>query len=129
MTQIDGQSTWTQDLRRHIHLQAVMACGVLADAQWHALARRADLLFLRARAVGGCCAATSCRRWAIRTAAGRSNAMRRAAPTTGAKPARAIPPRLGRLRQDATGQPSEGTEVSEPLLPPHGSLAMSASER
>ena len=42
--------TWTQDLRRHIHLHAVMACGVLAQdsngcATWHSPARKPDFLF------------------------------------------------------------------------------------
>jgi hypothetical protein len=38
--------TWGQDLRRHIHLHAVMACGVLAsDGQWATPARKPDFLF------------------------------------------------------------------------------------
>ena len=38
--------TWTQDLRRHIHLHAVMACGVLGqDGNWHTPARKPDFLF------------------------------------------------------------------------------------
>lgn len=38
--------TWTQDLRRHIHLHAVMACGVLdQDGQWHVPTRQPDFLF------------------------------------------------------------------------------------
>lgn len=38
--------TWTQDLRRHIHLHAVMACGVLdQDGQWCTPARKPDFLF------------------------------------------------------------------------------------
>lgn len=38
--------TWSQDLRQHLHLHAVMACGVLGhDNQWHAPARRPDFLF------------------------------------------------------------------------------------
>ena len=38
--------TWTQDLRRHIHLHAVMACGVLGqDGRWHTPARKPDFLF------------------------------------------------------------------------------------
>jgi len=41
--------TWTQDLRLHLHVHAVMACGVLAgaglDAQWHTPARKPDFLF------------------------------------------------------------------------------------
>ena len=38
--------TWTQDLRRHIHVHAVMACGVLSkDGQWAAPTRKPDFLF------------------------------------------------------------------------------------
>jgi len=38
--------TWTQDLRRHLHLHAVMACGALAqDGQWQRPARKPDFLF------------------------------------------------------------------------------------
>ena len=38
--------TWTQDLRRHIHLHAVMACGALdTQGQWAAPKRRPDFLF------------------------------------------------------------------------------------
>ena len=38
--------TWGQDLQRHIHLHAVMACGVLAsDGQWATPARKPDFLF------------------------------------------------------------------------------------
>ena len=42
--------TWTQDLQWHIHVHAVMACGVLAkdgdmDAQWHLPKRKPDFLF------------------------------------------------------------------------------------
>src|SRR5665647_2930995 len=38
--------TWTQDLRRHIHLHAVMACGVLDKAgQWATPTRKPDFLF------------------------------------------------------------------------------------
>jgi len=38
--------TWTQDLQRHIHVHAVMACGVLGqDGQWHTPARKPDFLF------------------------------------------------------------------------------------
>jgi hypothetical protein len=38
--------TWTQDLQRHIHVHAVMACGVLGpDAQWHTPVRKPDFLF------------------------------------------------------------------------------------
>jgi len=38
--------TWTQDLQQHIHLHAVMACGVLAsDGQWATPARKPDFLF------------------------------------------------------------------------------------
>ena len=42
--------TWTQDLRLHIHVHAVMACGVLAKAgdlgaQWCTPTRKPDFLF------------------------------------------------------------------------------------
>jgi Putative transposase/Transposase zinc-binding domain len=38
--------TWTQDLRRHIHLHAVMACGVLGqDGNWHTPTRKPDFVF------------------------------------------------------------------------------------
>ena len=38
--------TWTQDLRLHLHVHAVMACGVLGpDGVWHAPARQPDFLF------------------------------------------------------------------------------------
>lgn len=38
--------TWTQDLQRHIHLHAVMACGVLdKQDQWHPPVRKPDFLF------------------------------------------------------------------------------------
>jgi hypothetical protein len=38
--------TWTQDLRLHIHVHAVMACGVLGlDAQWHRPQRKPNFLF------------------------------------------------------------------------------------
>jgi hypothetical protein len=38
--------TWTQDLRRHVHLHAVMACGVLGqDGNWHNPTRKPDYLF------------------------------------------------------------------------------------
>jgi hypothetical protein len=38
--------TWTQDLRRHIHVHAVMACGVLdQDGHWRVPARKPDFLF------------------------------------------------------------------------------------
>jgi hypothetical protein len=42
--------TWTQDLRRHIHLHAVMACGVLGKdgdgcERWHTPTRKPDFLF------------------------------------------------------------------------------------
>lgn len=38
--------TWTQDLQRHIHVHAVMACGVLAqDGQWSVPTRKPDFLF------------------------------------------------------------------------------------
>jgi hypothetical protein len=38
--------TWAQDLRLHIHLHAVMACGVLdRDGQWCTPTRKPDFLF------------------------------------------------------------------------------------
>ena len=38
--------TWSQDLSQHLHLHAVMACGVLAaDGPWHRPVRRPDFLF------------------------------------------------------------------------------------
>ena len=38
--------TWTQDLRLHLHVHAIMACGVLGvDRQWHRPARKPDFLF------------------------------------------------------------------------------------
>ena len=38
--------TWRQDLGQHLHLHAVMACGVLdADGQWLVPVRRPDFLF------------------------------------------------------------------------------------
>jgi hypothetical protein len=38
--------TWTQDLQRHIHVHAVMACGVLGkDGQWQVPVRKPDFLF------------------------------------------------------------------------------------
>ena len=38
--------TWTQDLQLHIHVHAVMACGVLGnDGQWHVPTRKPDFLF------------------------------------------------------------------------------------
>ncbi len=38
--------TWTQDLKRHIHLHAVMACGVLGpEGAWHLPSRSPDFLF------------------------------------------------------------------------------------
>jgi hypothetical protein len=38
--------TWAQDLQRHIHLHAVMACGVLEqNGQWRLPARKPDFLF------------------------------------------------------------------------------------
>ena len=38
--------TWTQDLRLHIHVHAVMACGVLEpDGMWHTPIRKPDFLF------------------------------------------------------------------------------------
>lgn len=38
--------TWTQDLRRHLHVHAVMACGTLDErGQWHHPVRKPDFLF------------------------------------------------------------------------------------
>ena len=38
--------TWTQDLRRHLHVHAVMACGALDDqGQWRRPTRQPDFLF------------------------------------------------------------------------------------
>jgi hypothetical protein len=38
--------TWSQDLRQHLHLHAVMACGVLsADGHWQVPIRKPDFLF------------------------------------------------------------------------------------
>lgn len=37
--------TWSQDLGLHIHLHAIMACGVLGQDQWHTPARKPDYLF------------------------------------------------------------------------------------
>ena len=38
--------TWRQDLQRHLHVHAVMACGVLGtDGQWHVPVRKPDFLF------------------------------------------------------------------------------------
>jgi len=38
--------TWTQDLQRHIHVHAVMACGVLdKEGLWQVPARKPDFLF------------------------------------------------------------------------------------
>jgi len=44
--------TWSQDLRQHLHLHAVMACGVLGrdspdgqGRQWHVPVRKPDFLF------------------------------------------------------------------------------------
>lgn len=38
--------TWSQDLSQHLHLHAVMACGVLgSDGQWHVPVRSPDFLF------------------------------------------------------------------------------------
>lgn len=38
--------TWTQDLQRHIHVHAVMACGVLnQQGQWSTPTRKPDFLF------------------------------------------------------------------------------------
>ncbi|MFZ2988498.1 MAG: transposase, partial [Ideonella sp.] len=41
-----GVLFWSQDLSQHLHLHAVMACGVLGpDGLWHVPARRPDFLF------------------------------------------------------------------------------------
>lgn len=50
--------TWTQDLRRHIHLHAVMACGVLAkdddlSGRWQTPTRQPGFLFSGTGAVQG----------------------------------------------------------------------------
>lgn len=38
--------TWTQDLRRHLHIHAVMACGALNDqGQWRYPVKQPDFLF------------------------------------------------------------------------------------
>jgi len=37
--------TWSQELRRHIHLHAVRACGVLREGAWQRPRRSADFLF------------------------------------------------------------------------------------
>ncbi|MBP6407098.1 MAG: IS91 family transposase [Ramlibacter sp.] len=38
--------TWSQNLSQHLHLHAVMACGVLGqDGQWHRPLRQPDFLF------------------------------------------------------------------------------------
>jgi hypothetical protein len=37
--------TWSQDLSQHLHLHAVMACGVLKDGQWHRPTRSPGFLF------------------------------------------------------------------------------------
>lgn len=38
--------TWTQDLRLHLHVHAVMACGVLDhEGHWHTPIRKPDFLF------------------------------------------------------------------------------------
>jgi hypothetical protein len=38
--------TWGQELQRHIHVHAVMACGVLGrDGQWHTPTRKPNFLF------------------------------------------------------------------------------------
>jgi len=37
--------TWSQDLGLHIHLHAIMACGVLGQDLWHTPARKPDYLF------------------------------------------------------------------------------------
>jgi len=37
--------TWTQELRLHLHVHAVMACGVLQGQSWHTPTRKPDFLF------------------------------------------------------------------------------------
>lgn len=37
--------TWSQDLGLHIHLHAIMACGVLGQTQWHTPIKKPDYLF------------------------------------------------------------------------------------
>ncbi len=37
--------TWSQDLGLHIHLHAIMACGVLGQTQWHTPVKKPDYLF------------------------------------------------------------------------------------
>jgi hypothetical protein len=37
--------TWNQELGLHIHLHAIMACGVLSQGQWHTPARQPDYVF------------------------------------------------------------------------------------
>jgi len=38
--------TWGQELQRHLHVHAVMACGVLGhDGQWHVPVKKPDYLF------------------------------------------------------------------------------------
>lgn len=37
--------TWTQDLQRHLHVHAVMACGVLQAGRWHSPTKKPDFLF------------------------------------------------------------------------------------
>lgn len=37
--------TWSQDLGLHIHLHAIMACGVLDEDLWHTPLRKPDYLF------------------------------------------------------------------------------------
>ncbi len=37
--------TWSQDLSQHLHLHAVMACGVLKGGQWHTPTRQPNFLF------------------------------------------------------------------------------------
>jgi hypothetical protein len=48
----DGQAaftlvlyTWSQDLGLHIHLHAIMACGVLGQTQWYTPIKKPDYLF------------------------------------------------------------------------------------
>ena len=115
--------TWTQDLRRHLHVHALMACGALqlhadADAdvvssfagavclwcrQMDPAQALAHLLVPGARTVKGVSGqvlAGAARRSRRRHAAARPGPYAARAP-----PARerAAPPRLGGLRQDATG--------------------------
>ena len=52
--------TWTQDLRRHLHAHALMACGALSsDGRWRAPARARRFLF-PVHALSRVLAASSC---------------------------------------------------------------------